>query len=262
MLTRAIKENRREGAFHILMLHTDVEGHQVHPIPALSMDALKELRTAVEYVGLGHTHKHYEIDNWAFNPGSIEVTNISEFRETRGCFVVEVDDENRVASKHFDEYHHRPFQQLAFQVTGYTDTKSITADLLTQVEKEARVANAREPAPIIEITLRGQLGFPNSLLETNKIRDEVKARTRALHVRIKNHTVPVDYLETPAELDDSGRDRLERRVIDDLVRRDDRYNQWQENISDAIIGSKRMALSDEPADKIADFIGIKLRKTS
>jgi DNA repair exonuclease SbcCD nuclease subunit len=64
---RAIKGNRRAGAFHILMLHTDVEGHQMHPIPALSLDALKELKTAVEYVGLGHTHKHYEIDNWAFN---------------------------------------------------------------------------------------------------------------------------------------------------------------------------------------------------
>ena len=34
MLTEAIKQNRRDGAFHILMLHTDVEGHQVHPIPA------------------------------------------------------------------------------------------------------------------------------------------------------------------------------------------------------------------------------------
>lgn len=28
MLTDAIKDNRRAGAFHILMLHTDVEGHQ------------------------------------------------------------------------------------------------------------------------------------------------------------------------------------------------------------------------------------------
>jgi DNA repair protein SbcD/Mre11 len=63
MLTEAIKQNRRDGVFHILMLHTDAEGHQVHPIPALSIDALRELKQAVEYVGLGHTHKHYEIDN-------------------------------------------------------------------------------------------------------------------------------------------------------------------------------------------------------
>jgi len=114
MLTESIAEQRRAGAFHILMLHTDVEGHQTHPIPALSLEALRELKSVTDYVGLGHTHKHYEIDNWAFNPGSIEITNISEFRETRGIFLVEVDDENHVSARHFEEYHYRPFQQLAF----------------------------------------------------------------------------------------------------------------------------------------------------
>lgn len=259
MLTEAIKASRREGAFHILLLHTDVEGHQVHPIPALSMDALKELRSAVEYVGLGHTHKHYEIDNWAFNPGSIEVTNISEFRETRGAFVVEVDDNNKVSATHVDEYHYRPFQQIMFSVNGYADAKDITADLLEKVKAEARVAETGKPQPIIEISLRGQLGFPNSLLEMQKIRDEVKLLTDALHVRIKNHTVPADYLESSDEADDAGRDQLERRVIDDLVFRDKRYKTRSEDISDAVIGAKRMALGDEPAEKIAEFIALKLK---
>ena len=258
MLTEAIKANRREGAFHILMLHTDVEGHQVHPIPALSMDALKELKSAVEYVGLGHTHKHYEIDNWAFNPGSIEVTNISEFRETRGAFVVEIDDANNVSATHVDEYHYRPFQQLSFPVTGYADAKDITTDLLEKVRAEAHVAEAGKPQPIIEISLRGQLGFPNSLLEMQKIRDKVKALTDALHVRIKNHTVPADYLETSDDVDDQGREQLERRVIDDLVFRDNRYKTRSEAISDAVIGAKRMALGDEPAEKIAEFIAMKI----
>jgi len=256
-LTKAISGNRRDGAFHILMLHTDVEGHQVHPIPALSLDALKELRSAVDYVGLGHTHKHYEIDNWAFNPGSIEVTNISEFRETRGAFIVEVGDDNSVTPQHLDEYHHRPFQQIEFRVTGHSNAKEITAEVLEKVRAEARIAEEGNPAPIIEVALRGQLGFPNSLLETNKIRDQVRSMTGALHVRVKNHTVPIDYIEAPDELDDTGRERLERRVIDDLVLRDDRYKKRQEDISDAIIGAKRMALSDEPAEKIADFISQK-----
>ncbi len=258
MLTEAIKETRRDGAFHILMLHTDVEGHQMHPIPALSLAALKELKSAVEYVGLGHTHKHYEIDNWAFNPGSIEITNISEFRETRGAFVVEVDENNHVNARHVEDYHYRPFQQLAFQVTGYSDAKDITIDLLDQVKREARVAEDGTPQPIIEIALRGQLGFPNSLIEMQKIRDEVKEMTGALHVRIKNHTVPVDYLDTLDEPDDPGREKLERRVIDDLVIRDNRFKTRIEDISDAVIGAKRMALGDEPAEKIADFIALKL----
>ncbi len=257
MLTDAIKENRRDGAFHILMLHTDVEGHQMHPIPALSMDALKELKSAVEYVGLGHTHKHYEIDNWAFNPGSIEITNISEFRETRGVFIVQVDEQNNVAARHIEDYHYRPFQQLAFQVTGYGDAKAITEDALTMVRTEARVAETDRPQPIIEIALRGQLGFPNSLLEMQKIRDEAKAITGALHVRIKNHTVPADYLETSDDVPDEGREKLERRVIEDLVIRDNRYKTRTDDISDAIIGAKRMALGDDEPQKIAEFIALK-----
>jgi len=257
MLTGAIKGNRRAGAFHILMLHTDVEGHQMHPIPALSLDALKELKTAVEYVGLGHTHKHYEIDNWAFNPGSIEITNISEFRETRGVFIVEVDNENNVSARHIEDYHFRPFQQLAFQVTGYADAKVITEDVLNMIRTEARVAEADKPEPIIEIALRGQLGFPNSLLEIQKIRDETISITGALHVRIKNHTVPADYLDTPESDDDTGRERLERRVIEDLIVRDNRYKTRTEDISDAVIGAKRMALGDEEPQKIAEFISLK-----
>ena len=256
MLTEAIKKTRREDAFHILMLHTDVEGHQMHPIPALSLAALKELKSAVEYVGLGHTHKHYEIDNWAFNPGSIEITNISEFRETRGAFVVEVDEYNNVNARHVEDYHYRPFQQLAFQVSGYSDAKDITIDLIDEVKREARVAEPDKPQPIIEIALRGQLGFPNSLIEMQKIRDEVKEMTGALHVRIKNHTVPVDYLDTLDEPDDPGREKLERRVIDDLVIRDNRFKTRVGDISDAVIGAKRMALGDEPAEKIADFIAL------
>ncbi|MEQ1604997.1 MAG: metallophosphoesterase [Pyrinomonadaceae bacterium] len=260
MLTRAIKENRREGAFHALLLHTDVEGHQMHPIPALSLSALKELKEAVEYVGLGHTHKHYEIDNWAFNPGSIEITNISEFRETRGAFVVEVDDNNSVSASHVTDYHFRPFQQLKFNVDNVDQASKVTSGVMELIEREARVAETGKPQPIIEVALRGQLGFPNSLLEMQKMRDETKALTDALHVRIKNQTVPADYLDTNEDAPDEGRERLERRVVGDLVLRDNRYKTINESIADAVIGAKRMALSDDEPAKIAEFIGVKLEE--
>jgi DNA repair exonuclease SbcCD nuclease subunit len=258
MLTEAIKENRREGAFHILMLHTDVEGHQMHPIPALSLSALKELKEAVEYVGLGHTHKHYEIDNWAFNPGSIEITNITEFRETRGVFIVEVDEQNNVSARHVQEYHYRPFQQISFQVSNCIEANEVTEGVLNEVRTVARPPEPGQPQPIIEIALRGQLGFPNSLIQMQKIRDEARSISGALHVRIKNHTVPAEYRETPDEIDDLGRERLERRVIEDLITRDKRYKTRTEDISDAVIGAKRMALGDEPAEKIVDFIALKV----
>jgi DNA repair exonuclease len=257
MLTHAIKENRREGAFHILMLHTDVEGHQTHPIPALSITALNELKSVTDYVGLGHTHKHYEIDNWAFNPGSIEITNISDYRETRGVYLVEVTGQNQVSAKHVDEYRQRPFQRIGFDVDGFADTKDITNDLLAKVRSEVRTAREREAAPIVEITLRGRLGLPNSSLELQKIRDEAKRITGALHIRIKNNSVPVEYAVAEDVEEDAGREKLERRVVEDLIIRDNRYKTRVDEVTEAVIGAKRLALSDESPEKIAEFIAMK-----
>jgi DNA repair protein SbcD/Mre11 len=258
MLTKAIRDNRRAGAFHILLLHTDVEGHQTHPIPALSLANLKELKEVTEYVALGHTHKSYEIDNWAFNPGSLEVTSIDEFRETRGAFLVQVNEQNEVKATHLRDYRQRPFQRLSFDVSGCEDAKTITEKVLEMVKNEARIAEAGEPRPIIEITLRGHLGFPNSLLELKTIREEAQKLTDALHVRVKNHSAPIEYAVAADLEEDASREKLERRVIEDLIVRDNRYKIRAEQMAEAVIGAKRLALSDESAEKITDFIALKL----
>jgi exonuclease SbcD len=255
-LTEAIRTTRRDDGFNMLLLHTDVEGHQTHPIPAISVAALKELKSVVEYVGLGHTHIHYEIDNWAFNPGSIEVTNISEYRESRGAFVVEVDEDNNIVARHTEDYHYRPFQQLRFAVDGIADPPSVTTGILEMIARDARVAEPGRPAPIIEIMMFGQLGFPNSLLEMQKIRDSVQKVTGALHIRLKNQTNPAGFLE-PHERPDEGRETLELRIISDLVAHDSRYKTKAPDIAEAVIGAKRMALSDDEPEKIADFIALK-----
>ncbi|MBK7706553.1 MAG: exonuclease SbcCD subunit D [Acidobacteria bacterium] len=257
MLTEALGNCRREGAFHILMLHTDVEHHQTHPIPALTLANLKELKAVTDYVAIGHTHKCFEIDNWAFNPGSLEITKIDEFRETRGAWLVEIGENNEVNANHVRDYRQRPFQRLDFDVSGVADPKIITDGVFAKVETEARTAEEGKPAPIIEITLRGQLGFPNSLLETQKMREEVQTRTGALHVRLKNHTVPVDYAVAADLDDDVSRESLERRVIEDLIRNDNRYKLRAEAMAEAVIGAKRMVLGDEEPEKIAEFIALK-----
>ena len=257
-LTEAIKENRREGAFHILMLHTDVEGHQKHPLPAISVAALKELKTAVEYVGLGHTHMHYEIENWAFNPGSIEVTNISEFRETRGVFVVEIGDDNSVSARHIQDYHQRPFERLTFKVDGYAETSEITNGVLNKVRSALYTPEPDTPEPIIEIKLTGRLGIPNSMLELQKIKEEVKKMAGALHVLIKNHTTPVEYAVATDVEEDASREVVERRVIEDLVVRDNRFKMKSEQMARLVVGVKRQALSAESPEKIADVIGQEL----
>lgn len=256
-LTESIKKNQREGAFHILLLHTDVEGHQTHPIPALSLANLKELKSVTNYVALGHTHKSYEIDNWAFNPGSLEVTNIDEFKEVRGGYLIEVSDDFEITATHVKDYRQRPFDRILFDVSKCTDAKEVFNGILNKVRNTARTFDDNPQQPIVEITLRGHLGFPNSLIELPKIREEVQKMTNALHVRIKNHSVPVEYAVAADLEEDVSREKLERRVIEDLIIRDNRYKLRSAEMAEAVIGAKRMALSDESSEKIVDFIALK-----
>jgi hypothetical protein len=74
---------------------------------------------------------------------------------------------------------------------------------------------------------------------------------------MKNHTLPAEAANDPDQRDDLDRGELERRVIEGLVIRDSRFASKAKDVSEAVIGAKTMALSDEPPEKIADFIGLK-----
>ncbi|HEX8495019.1 MAG TPA: exonuclease SbcCD subunit D [Pyrinomonadaceae bacterium] len=261
MLADALRSASTEGRFNILMLHTDIEGQLNRPnLPAIPIATLKELKHLTGYVALGHTHKRFEIENWAFNPGSLEACSIDEYKEERGAFLVEVDDQFNVKAKHLRDYTQRPFQRLSFDVSGIVDAEAVTAGVLETVEREARRYDPEgdAPAPIIEITLRGRLGFKNSLLEIKRIREEAQQRTNALHVMLRNQSVPVEYAIAAGLDAQAPRQERERRIIQDLIARDNRYKHRAEEMAELVIRAKQLALSSEPPDKIIELIAQKL----
>jgi DNA repair protein SbcD/Mre11 len=256
LLADALRSARSEGRFNILMLHTDVEGQLSRPIPALPVEKLKELRALVDYVALGHTHKRFEIDNWAFNPGSLEACTIDEYREERGVYLVEVDDENRVRATHLRDYVQRPFQRLTYDVSGAADPEAVYAGVMETVRREARVHDPATglPEPIIEISLRGHLGFKNSLLDLRKMREEARELTGALHVMLKNQSVPVEYAVAAGLEADTSRAQRERRIVEDLIARDNRFRDRSREMSELVLEAKRRVLGDEPPAAILDLI--------
>jgi exonuclease SbcD len=260
VLADALRRSSREGLFNILMLHTDVEGQINRPIPALSVAKLKELKQLTNYIALGHTHKRFDLDNWAFNPGSLEACSIDEYKEERGVYLVEVDERHNIKAKHLRDYTQRPFQRLSFDVSGAVDAEAVYAGVMEKVETEARKHDPEsgDPAPIIEISLKGQLGFKNSLLELSRMREEAQRRTGALHVMMRNQSVPVEYAVAAGMDAQAPRHERERRIIEDLIARDNRYKHRARDIAELVIESKRLALSNEPPDKIIELIAQKL----
>jgi hypothetical protein len=91
-----------------------------------------------------------------------------------------------------------------------------------------------------------------------KMRDETQKLTGALHVRVKNHSSPVEYAIADDVETDASRETLERRVIEDLIVRDNRFKNRHEAMARLVIGVKRQALSDEPPEKIVELIAAEL----
>ena len=250
ILADALRNASDAGCFNILMLHTDVEGQTNRPIPAVPVAKLKELKSLVGYLALGHTHKKFDLDGWAFNPGSLEPTSIDEYKEERGAFLIEVNDEHQVKATYINDYIQRPFQRLSFDVSGAKDAEAVYTGVMEMVEREARAHDASSDglAPIIEITLRGQLGFKNSLLQINRLRDEAREKTNALHVMIRNQSVPVEYAVAAGMDAQAPRMERERRIIEDLIARDNRFKSRAHEMAELVIEAKRQALSNEPPD--------------
>ena len=127
---------------------------------------------------------------------------------------------------------------------------------MKMIEREAHTHDETSDhlAPIIEITLRGQLGFKNSLLQITRLRDEAREKTSALHVMIRNQSVPVEYAVAAGLDAQASKHERERRIIEDLIARDNRFKARAHEMAELVIEAKKQALSNEPPDKILELI--------
>ncbi|MBO0859018.1 MAG: hypothetical protein J2P21_11195, partial [Chloracidobacterium sp.] len=223
-----------------------------------------KLRSYVDYLALGHTHKNFEIDGWVYNPGSLEACSVDEYANVRGAYLVEVVDGKHSALLVRD-YHQRPVLRASFDVGGYSTPEELRETLFSQLRSEITPHEAAgegtEGAPVIELTLRGRLGFKSSLLEINRLREEIKKEFNPLLVMMKNQTVPVEYAVAAGLSEGVSRAERERRVIEDLIARDSRFRDQAQALAALVIEAKRLALADETPSRIIEMIEGKVSET-
>ncbi len=263
-LVDQLREQHDPQRFNIMMLHTDVEGQLNRPIPALPVAKLSELKSYIDYLALGHTHKNFEIDGWVYNPGSLEACSVDEYANLRGAYLVEI-HQGHAKAQLVRDYHQRPVQRLGFDVSGHATPEALHTALFAQLDSELTPHQPTETdalAPVLELSLRGHLGFKNSLLELNRIRDEVRQRFNPLLVVLRNQTVPVEYAVAAGLHEHVSRAERERRVIEDLIARDARFREQASGIAGLILEAKRLALSQEQPARIADLIEQRLAATT
>ncbi|HWP45458.1 MAG TPA: exonuclease SbcCD subunit D [Blastocatellia bacterium] len=259
LLGEAVRQNRRSDATNIMLLHSDVEGQLNRPIQnALSISKLVALRESVDYLALGHTHKRFGIEEWAFNPGSLEACSVDEADTERGAYLVETD--GPVIKVEFfragADYFQRPFRRLEHQIKGQDDPEAVRAEVFEVLRAHCSTAPGEADAerPIIELTLRGQLAFKNSLLRLDKLKEQAIDEFQPLGLIINNKTIPKQLAVAVDLARDAPRSVREMRVIEDIIKPDPRFGHRASELAAIVVEAKRLALEGESPEKILRLI--------
>jgi len=61
----------------------------------VSEHSLGPLKDGLDYLALGHIHKRFELNDWVFNPGSLENWSLDETHKNNphGLYIVDIGDD-------------------------------------------------------------------------------------------------------------------------------------------------------------------------
>ncbi len=220
--------NARQSCFTVLITHGGVEGQMPHMPGGLTFAELEPLRGVVQYLALGHLHKPYCVDDWVYNPGSLETCSFDEAQYERGVYLVNVTG----AGTHTAEHRRttmRPFYTITVQTDLCLNPDDLVALAQAEIAQAARqirqlVQQCPDPEralPVVRLVLRGNLTFDRTRLEVDALHKTLRDEIEALHSRIENRTSPLKMSTVNTET--LGRSELEKAVFEDQARGDSRY---------------------------------------
>ncbi len=258
----AIADLPKDDIPHILLFHHGLEGQIARYAGALRYTDLLPLKEAgINYLALGHIHKNYAVDGWVFNPGSVEANSVEESTYTRGVYLVEIDGDGTIHPDLQTDYRQRPIIRLSLDIKGDEGLEEIEQGAIATVEKAIQSGSLQpDTSPIVELRIRGQLGFERLDLDIRKLQQQLQDMSNALIFLLKNEADSVVY-QSPLS-DDANRLEIEREVYRDLVEANNTYRKRAEAIARGLMGLKDMQLEGRTEADLHEFIDTLLNEAS
>ena len=214
-LAEAIEQLPAGPDHAVLMFHHGLEGQIARYAGALRYSDLLPLKAAgVDYLALGHIHKQYAVENWVFNPGSLEANNIEESRYERGAYLVELNGKG-VSAELQKGYFQRPIVRLELKAKGSESLEELTQSAHDVVEQAVEGNQDADLAPIIELRIIGQVGFDRLELDVRRLQEDLKTSSNALFVLLKYEVEDGGY-QTPVS-DAQSRLEIEQTIFEDML---------------------------------------------
>lgn len=240
-----INKIHNPNLFNIMLLHTEVEGQLNKPIPGLKPDDLRKLKCQIDYLALGHIHKSFIIDDWAYNPGSIEAPSVEEYFYNKGAFLVEITGKSHSA-KLVTDYKKRKIVRIKIDLTG--------VDLVKFKNLVFKKCEELEKGVLLEIVFTGKTTLKASELCLNDLNSEIKDKYNLFLVLLKNNSIPPESEKLIKNGSQNDRKGLEKVVLSNLISDYPRYKDDPDKFANLILDVKKMANSKQNAEDIANFI--------
>ncbi|MEO0985998.1 MAG: DNA double-strand break repair protein Mre11, partial [Cyanobacteria bacterium J06639_14] len=208
---------------------------------ALRYDELLPLRKAgVDYLALGHIHKNYSVEDWIFNPGSLEANNIEEGKYDRGAYLVELTPSGIQASLQQD-YQQRSIVRLQVRTRGEESETELTELAVSAVE--TAIAQGRlvpNDQPIVELRIEGTVGFERLSLDTRHLQQTLQAMSQALIFLLKYDVEEISFQSPTA--DEASREQIEENAFLDLLAGHRDYKKRAPELANALVDLKNRCL--------------------
>ncbi|MEM7064250.1 MAG: DNA repair exonuclease [Cyanobacteria bacterium P01_B01_bin.77] len=238
----------------ILLFHHGLEGQVARYSGALRYSDLLPLREAgVDYLGLGHIHKHYTVDNWVFNPGSLEANNIEEGSFERGALLVELMGGEEIKAQLKTVYKQRPIVRLSLKLRGQEaleEIEGLACQVIDRAISQKKVVPDQQP--IIELRIEGQVGFERLELDIRQLQGLLQELSGALIFLLKYEVDNVAY-GTPLP-DDADRHQIEREIFTDLLSANNVYKKRAQSLAAGLIDLKERQLRGDHEEALYDFV--------
>jgi DNA repair exonuclease SbcCD nuclease subunit len=227
-------EDEHGKKYTILMMHFGLEG-QVKQSEAgeISYSSLMPLKEVVDYLALGHYHMQYEMDGWIFNPGSIEMISMNEYGLPKGFYHVKDSGAKLIIPVT------RSIRRIKLDISGIETPDVLYSSIQNLLERQP--ATLSDNKPLVELLLYGELSFPKSDIDIDKIRKMLEDEFKPLSSEVKIEKSNSQYAINESDVKGLSREQIELRVFSERVKLDTRYRDNADAIVNTMIEVKKKA---------------------
>jgi DNA repair exonuclease SbcCD nuclease subunit len=246
--------------YNILMMHFGISKEVKNEFGIdIGSSNLQALHDKIDYLALGHFHKQYirpTGDEWIFNPGSLELNEISDMFEgyDRGMFVVTITGKKaedrqvkiiKAANGRTDkpdEYSNRNFFVLPPIDIGLSNLGTFQKTLdyvIGQVRKfglpyrdsEKKYNDSDLNYPILTVFLKGTISYSKLELNIKKIQESLKELFAVLEVRVNTGNIDsqIDGILVDSK-DDFTIQQIETQVFEKILEKNPEYAQEKDTL--------------------------------